>query len=53
MLEACDRLGVLVMDETFDMWTAAKSETSTPCDFPSGGNADIEAMVRKDFNHPA
>ena len=24
MLDACDRLGMLVMDETFDMWTAAE-----------------------------
>ena len=25
-MSACDRLGVLVMDEAFDMWTSAKSD---------------------------
>jgi beta-galactosidase/beta-glucuronidase len=26
MLDACDRLGMLVMDETFDMWTEPKTD---------------------------
>lgn len=52
MLEACDRLGVLVMDETFDMWTQPKSEHDYALRFPDWWEADVEAMVRKDFNHP-
>ena len=53
MLDACDRLGVLVMDETFDMWTQAKSEDDYSLRFPDWWEADVEAMVRKDFNHPS
>ena len=53
MLEACDRLGMLVMDETFDMWTQPKSEHDYALRFPDWWEADVEAMVRKDFNHPS
>jgi beta-galactosidase len=53
MLEACDRFGVLVMDETFDMWTQPKSEHDYALRFPDWWEADVEAMVRKDVNHPS
>ncbi len=41
------------MDETFDMWTQAKSEHDYALRFPDWWEADVEAMVRKDFNHPS
>lgn len=53
MLDACDRHGVLVMDESFDMWTQSKSEHDYALRFPDWWEADAEAMVRKDFNHPS
>ncbi|WP_106401071.1 glycoside hydrolase family 2 TIM barrel-domain containing protein [Actinocorallia populi] len=53
MLDACDRFGVLVMDEAFDMWTSAKSEFDYSLHFPEWWERDIEAMVAKDFNHPS
>ena len=53
MLDACDRLGVLVMDEAFDMWTAAKSDFDYSLDFPQWWERDLEAMVAKDVNHPS
>ena len=53
MLDACDRLGVLVMDETFDMWAQTKNEHDYALRFPEWWEADVEAMVRKDFNHPS
>ncbi len=53
MLDACDRLGVLVMDETFDMWAQPKNEHDYALRFPDWWEADVEAMVRKDFNHPS
>jgi beta-galactosidase len=53
MLDACDRLGMLVMDEAFDMWTAAKSDFDYSLDFPRWWERDIEAMVAKDINHPS
>ncbi len=53
LLDACDRLGMLVMDETFDMWT----ESKTPFDYANyygeWWERDVEAMVAKDYNHPA
>ena len=53
MLDACDRLGVLVMDEAFDMWTSAKSDFDYSLNFLQWWERDIEAMVAKDVNHPS
>ena len=53
MLEACDRLGMLVMDETFDMWTEGKIAFDYSLAFPEWWERDVEALVAKDFNHPS
>lgn len=53
MLDACDRLGMLVMDETFDMWTLHKSSQDYAGAFPDWWERDVESMVHKDFNHPS
>ena len=53
MLDACDRLGMLVMDETFDMWTQGKSPFDYSLSFPEWWERDVEALVEKDFNHPS
>ena len=53
MLEACDRLGMLVMDESFDMWAESKSSFDYSLDFDQWWERDIESMVRKDRNHPS
>ncbi len=53
MLDACDRLGMLVMDETFDMWTETKSAFDYSLAFPEWWERDVEAMVEKDINHPS
>lgn len=53
MLDACDRLGMLVMDEAFDVWTSSKSDHDYSASFPEWWQADLEAMVRKDRNHPS
>jgi beta-galactosidase len=53
MLDACDRLGMLVMDECFDMWTETKSDYDYAPNFPTWWEKDVEAMVNKDFNHPS
>jgi beta-galactosidase len=51
-LDACDRLGMLVIDEAFDVWTSGKSDFDYAVDFPQWWERDVEAMVTKDFNHP-
>ena len=52
MLAACDRLGMLVMDEAFDMWAEQKNDDDYGRAFPDWWEADVDAMVRKDRNHP-
>ncbi|WP_019611287.1 glycoside hydrolase family 2 TIM barrel-domain containing protein [Nocardiopsis sp. CNS-639] len=53
MLRACDRLGMLVVDEAFDMWTSAKSPFDYSLYFTEWWERDLEAMVAKDYNHPS
>ncbi|WP_223690695.1 glycoside hydrolase family 2 TIM barrel-domain containing protein [Leifsonia poae] len=53
MLDACDRLGMIVMDEAFDMWTESKSSYDYSLSFPEWWERDIESMVAKDYNHPS
>lgn len=53
MLAACDRLGMLVMDEAFDMWTEQKNDDDYGRVFPDWWESDVDAMVRKDRNHPS
>ena len=53
MLEACDRLGMLVMDELTDVWTHHKSPEDGADGFTDWWNRDLEAMVAKDRNHPS
>jgi beta-galactosidase len=53
MLDACDRLGMLVIDEAFDMWTRGKTNYDYAAEFPQWWAADLESMVAKDFNHPS
>lgn len=53
MLRACDRLGMYVMDESFDMWTRCKSDYDYGLYFSECWEKDITAMVRSDFNHPS
>ena len=53
LLEACDRLGILVIDEIFDYWDLPKKNNSYHLDFPEYWEKDLEAMVLRDRNHPS
>lgn len=53
ILSACDELGMLVMDEAFDMWRKQKSSQDYGLYFEQEWEKDIEAMIRKDYNHPS
>ncbi|RCW43498.1 glycoside hydrolase family 2 TIM barrel-domain containing protein [Paenibacillus prosopidis] len=53
MLDACDRLGMLVMDETFDTWNACKTDFDYGLYFQEWWERDVQAMVEKDYNHPS
>ena len=53
LLRACDQVGMYVMDETFDIWTRHKTDYDYGMYFEEWWEADVEAMVRNDFNHPS
>lgn len=53
MLDACDRLGILVMDEYADMWTIPKNEFDDAFQIPEKWEEDLASLVRKDRNHPS
>ncbi|MDN5570419.1 MAG: DUF4982 domain-containing protein [Propionibacteriaceae bacterium] len=53
MLDACDRLGMLVMDEAFDMWVRFKTPYDYALDFPQWWRDDLTSLVAKDYNHPS
>ena len=52
-LEACDRLGMLVIDEAFDGWREAKTPYDYATLFDKYWQQDIEGMVLRDLNHPS
>ena len=52
-LDACDRLGVMVMDEIFDEWLRTKVPEGHGRYFADGYAAEVEAVVRRDRNHPS
>lgn len=52
-LEACDRLGMLVIDEAFDGWREAKTPHDYATLFDKYWQQDIEWMVLRDLNHPS
>lgn len=53
MLDACDRYGMYLMDETFDQWFMHKNPYDYTTDFEEWWEKDTLAMVYKDFNHPS
>ena len=52
MLDACDRFGVLVMDESFDMWTESKSDLDYALDFDQWWERDIAGHGSKGREPP-
>ena len=53
MLEACDALGVYMMDESWDMWFKHKSKYDYATEWRKHYLDDLKAMVDRDFNHPS
>ena len=52
LLEVCDRLGMLVLEESFDVWNHGKNGYDYARVFSDYWKQDIEKIVDKDFNHP-
>ncbi len=53
LLEACDREGVLIMDEYVDVWYIHKTMYDYAGNVEKNYRKDLCAMVRKDYNHPS
>ncbi len=53
LLEFCDKLGLLVMDEAFDMWGMPKVRNGHGKYFAEWGETDLRDMIRRDRNHPS
>jgi len=52
-LNACDKLGLLVMDEAFDCWKIGKNKNDYARYFDQWWKRDLETMVLRDRNHPS
>ncbi|SFA41005.1 beta-galactosidase [Pedobacter suwonensis] len=52
-LAACDRLGLLVVDESFDCWKVGKNKQDYAKYFNEWWKHDLDAMILRDRNHPS
>jgi beta-galactosidase len=53
ILDACDRLGMVVINEAFDMWNVNKTSDDYADYFKDWWQKDLSSMIQKDFNHPS
>ncbi len=53
LLELADRMGLLVMDEAFDVWMRKKTQLDFHLIFQDWHEQDLRALVRRDRNHPS
>jgi beta-galactosidase len=53
LLDLCDRMGFIVMDEAFDMWVEKKSPFDYHLDWAKWHKQDLSDQIRRDRNHPS
>ena len=53
LLELTDKMGFLVMDESFDVWVREKTPLDFHLIFPDWHQQDLRAHLRRDRNHPS
>ena len=53
LLELTDRMGFLVIDESFDVWEQKKTPLDAHLLFSDWSEPDMRALVRRDRNHPS
>ncbi|MCL6524893.1 MAG: DUF4982 domain-containing protein [Thermoflavifilum sp.] len=53
LLDLCDRMGILVMDEAFDCWKRGKNPYDYHIYWDQWHRRDLEDMVLRDRNHPS
>ena len=52
LLEICDQMGIMVIDEAFDEWRTGKCENGYNKLFDEWAEKDLRALIRRDRNHP-
>lgn len=52
-LEACDSIGMMVVDEAFDQWLQAKNKDDYHQYFKEYSDRDMQTMILRDRNHPS
>ncbi len=52
-LDLCDKMGFLVMDESFDVWKKKKVSKDYNVNFTEWHKRDLQDMIKRDFNHPS
>lgn len=53
MLDACDDMGMLVMDEYIDVWYIHKTKYDYATEVEKNFRQDLADIVAKDYNHPS
>ena len=53
ILDLCDRMGFVVMDELTDTWTVPKKPNGYALLFNDWAEKDLKAMIHRDRNHPS
>lgn len=52
LLNMCDTMGLIVMDESFDMWRRKKTKNDYARFFDEWHERDLSDLVKRDRNHP-
>ncbi len=53
MLEVCDKLGIVVIDEAFDEWKIGKVPNGYHKHFDKWHEKDLRDLIKRDRNHPS
>ncbi|MCR4853447.1 MAG: DUF4982 domain-containing protein [Prevotella sp.] len=53
LLDMCDTMGIIVMDESFDMWRRKKTQNDYARFFDEWHERDLTDLVKRDRNHPS
>ncbi|MBQ8313227.1 MAG: DUF4982 domain-containing protein [Clostridia bacterium] len=53
VMNLCDEMGILVVDEAFDMWERPKTTYDYARFFKDNVESDVASWVRRDRNHPS
>ena len=53
LLNMCDTMGLIVMDESFDMWRRKKTQNDYARFFDEWHERDLSDLIKRDRNHPS